>query len=57
MKRIVSILILTILSGCATIADRASDAPIRHPCGNVWDVCPGDSAFLDRINAVLQGHM
>ncbi|QRE00400.1 hypothetical protein [Burkholderia phage BCSR52] len=55
MKLFVSFLMLTALYGCVTLSDRVSEAPVRHPCGNVWNVCPGDNAFLDWLSAVLGG--
>lgn len=41
------------LSGCATIVDQARAFPVRHPCGNVWDICPGDSKVYDTLELIL----
>ncbi len=48
--------LLMLLTGCVTLADRASSQPERHPCGNIWNVCPGDNEFIDRLSWVLAGH-
>ena len=48
-------LLLVALGGCASVSDRISDYPLRHPCGNIWNVCAGDSYWVDRIRAILEG--
>lgn len=55
MRLFVVFLALFVLSGCATISERYSSQHERHPCGNVLDICPGDSAALDRIHSILNG--
>lgn len=51
----IKILLVFFLSGCSTMANQYATSQIRHPCGNIWDVCPGDSVVIDRIRFVLDG--
>jgi len=44
-----------VLSGCAAMSDRYATSQQRHSCGNVWDICPGDNAAVDKIRSVLEG--
>lgn len=46
--------LLFAVAGCAAVVDRVNSFPERHPCGNVWDVCPHSTPFWGRINAVLE---
>lgn len=43
------------LSGCAEISQRREESNVRHPCGNIFDVCPGDSQIIDVAARVLNG--
>jgi len=43
------------LSGCASMEARYAESEARHPCGNVWDICPGDNKAVDKIKHVLEG--
>ncbi|WGN90803.1 O-spanin [Burkholderia phage vB_BglM_WTB] len=49
------IALLVAISGCTTLSDRYSSAHVRHPCGNVWNVCPGDSPFWDAARKLSLG--
>jgi hypothetical protein len=53
--RIALVFVLLVLTGCSTIQERYSRAYERHPCGNIWDYCPGDNEFIDQLNKILQG--
>lgn len=44
-----------LLVGCSAIQERASTANLRHPCGNVWNICPEQTPGLRTISAVLNG--
>lgn len=47
--------VAVLLSGCSTLSERAATSTIRHPCGNVWDVCEGDNPWLLVVDNVLTG--
>lgn len=52
---VIAAIIVVSCSGCAAATDRYNSSHERHPCGNIWNVCPGDNATIDRIGAVLTG--
>lgn len=52
---VMAVAVLTAVAGCASLDERYSTQYTRHPCGNVWDICPGDSYFLDKAADILTG--
>lgn len=55
MIKAIFIALVLSLSGCAGMAKQYAERDARHPCRNIWDVCPGDNAVIDRIRFVLEG--
>lgn len=52
---IASGMIALTIAGCSTLQERSASQSIRHPCGNIWNICRGDSAILDTISRGLTG--
>ncbi len=55
ISSVAACMIVSTVAGCSTLQDRAASQPIRHPCGNIYDICKGDSAVLDTISRALGG--
>lgn len=55
MGRLLVIAAIILMSGCAQLSERAATSHSRHPCGNVWDICRGDNAVLDKIRDITEG--
>lgn len=55
MERLFVIVLLVLLSGCAELSERHASSSARHPCGNIWDICRGDSQVLDKIRDITEG--